>query len=321
MNNVSFTFLLFGIAYPFAFACSLAEGVILSRHSSFDWRAFRISLLDLALRTLVQAVIRVTVASPFIYLAWKFRLADLRPDSPWSVALLFLGLEFLYYWYHRAEHRIHWFWCNHAVHHSPTALNLSASYRIGFLGQVSGRDLFFVPLIWLGFEPIVVLQALALNLLYQFWLHNTWTPKLGFLEYVLNTPSAHRVHHAINDEYVDRNFGGVLIIFDRLFGTYAEESITNPCVFGLIGRSPGHNYVDIQFGEWKWLWAKVRQRPGLGATLKAVFGPPEAGHEVSTSPLAASTFQSEAVDQPLAPRDASMASCCDEATEPGSNGG
>ena len=118
-----------------------------------------------------------------------------------------------------------WFWCN-AVHHSANELNLSAAYRIGILSRASGSAAFYVPLVWLGFEPKVVFAMLSLNLLYQFWIHATWIPRLGWLEYVLNTPSAHRVHHAANLEYLDANYGGVLIVFDRLFGTYRADAKT-----------------------------------------------------------------------------------------------
>ena len=103
-------------------------------------------------------------------------------------------------------------------------------------GALTGSALFFVPLVWLGFDPQLVFATLTLNLLYQFWIHATWIPKLGWLEYVLNTPSAHRVHHAANLEYLDANYGGVLIVFDRLFGTYLDERDDLPCRYGLVIR-------------------------------------------------------------------------------------
>ena len=133
-----------------------------------------------------------------------------------------------------------WFWATHAVHHSPNEFNLGIAYRFGWTGRLAGNAVFFVPMIWLGFPPKAVFAALALNLLYQFWLHTEWVPKLGWLEYVLNTPSHHRVHHASNADYIDRNYGGVLIVFDRLFGTFAAERDDLPCRYGLVTPLVSH---------------------------------------------------------------------------------
>ncbi len=108
-----------------------------------------------------------------------------------------------------------------------------------------------MPLIWLGFEPRVVFEMLSLNLLYQFWIHATWIPRLGWLEYVLNTPSAHRVHHAANLEYLDANYGGVLIVFDRLFGTYRGERDDVPCRYGLVEPMVGYNPLRIELLQWQ----------------------------------------------------------------------
>lgn len=108
------------------------------------------------------------------------------------------------------------------MHHSPNQLTLSSAYRLGWLTKIAGSSI-FTPLVWFGVKPDVVLAVVSIKLLYQFWLYATWIPKLGWLEYVFNTPSAHRVHHASNATYLDANFGGVLIIFDRLFGTYVAE--------------------------------------------------------------------------------------------------
>jgi sterol desaturase/sphingolipid hydroxylase (fatty acid hydroxylase superfamily) len=180
--------------------------------------------------------------------------------------LLFLGQEFCYYWFHRCSHRVRWLWVSHAVHHSPNQLNLSAAYRFGWTGRLSGTAMFFVPLVWLGFPPPVVFATLSLNLLYQFWLHVDWIPKLGPLELVFNTPSHHRVHHAANAEYLDANYGGVLIIFDRLFGTLRLERDETPCRYGLVEPLRSNNPVWIAFHEWialvRDLWAMRNWRDG-----------------------------------------------------------
>ena len=126
----------------------------------------------------------------------------------------------------------------------------------------------------LGFEPTTVLAALFLNLLYQFWLHADWIPKLGWLEYVLNTPSSHRVHHARNPEYLDANYGGVLIVFDRLFGTYIEERAKVPCDYGLVSRVTTHNPIRINFEPWIGLAKDLASARSLGDAWMFVFGPP-----------------------------------------------
>ena len=167
-----------------------------------------------------------------------------------------------------------WFWCNHAVHHSPNELNLSAAYRIGILSRASGSAVFYVPLIWVGFDPKVVFAMLSLNLLYQFWIHATWIPKLGWLEYVLNTPSAHRVHHAANLEYLDANYGGVLIVFDRLFGTYRAERDDVPCRYGLVVPMTGYNILRIELHQWRALARDLLAARSLRAIVGHLAMPP-----------------------------------------------
>jgi hypothetical protein len=131
-----------------------------------------------------------------------------------------------------------------------------------------------VPLVWLGFDPVPVLIANTLNLLYQFWLHTEWVPKLGWLEYVLNTPSHHRVHHAANPEYLDRNYGGVFIIFDRIFGTFVAERDDLPCRYGLVKPLRSNNPVVIGFHEWIALASDLRRARSWRDRWSHLFGPP-----------------------------------------------
>ena len=242
-------FLLF-VALPGVVGLSLLEAIVLAWLRSYDWRASAVSFLDLALRITVQIFLPLSIAAPVIALVYRHRIGAIALDGWTAIALLFIGQEFCYYWFHRAAHRVRWFWCNHAVHHSANELNLAAAYRIGFLSRATGSSIFYVPLIWIGFEPRVVFEMLSLNLLYQFWIHATWIPKLGWLEYVLNTPSAHRVHHAANLEYLDANYGGVLIVFDRLFGTYRAERDDVPCRYGLVEPMTGYNPLRIELAQW-----------------------------------------------------------------------
>ncbi|MEO6895877.1 MAG: sterol desaturase family protein [Caldimonas sp.] len=260
-------FLLF-VALPGVVAASLLEAIVLARLRSYDWRAGAVSLFDLAARIGVQIFLPLSIATPVIALVYRHRIGAIALDGGVALLVLFVGQELCYYWFHRAAHRVRWFWCNHAVHHSPNELNLSAAYRIGFLSRATGSSIFYVPLVWVGFEPRVVFTMLSLNLLYQFWIHAAWIPKLGWLEYVLNTPSAHRVHHAANLEYLDANYGGVLIVFDRLFGTYRAERDDVPCRYGLVEPMTGYNPVRIELAQWQKLGRDL-----LGArSLRAVAG-------------------------------------------------
>lgn len=265
----------FIIVLPFVLVCALVEGVWMTRRKpgSFDWKAWGCSLGDLAGRYVMLAIV-YALGSPLLAFVYTHRLFDLAPDSGATYLLLFVSLEFFYYWYHRGAHTIRWFWMNHSVHHSPNQLVLSAAYRLGWLGKLSGNMIFFAPMVFLGFEPRIVLAALSLNLMYQFWIHATWIPKLGWLEYVLNTPSAHRVHHARNPDYLDANYGGVLIVFDRLFGTYIEEREDVPCEYGLVTPVRTYNPIAINFMPWVGLAKDLLSAHTLREAWLYLFGPP-----------------------------------------------
>jgi sterol desaturase/sphingolipid hydroxylase (fatty acid hydroxylase superfamily) len=266
-------FLLF-VAAPTVLVLSVAEALVLSRIQRYDWRGFWVSMFDYVLRIAIALFIPFTLASPLIAWTVQHRLTHLELDNAGSMLLLFFALEFFYYWLHRAAHRVRWFWGNHAVHHSPNQLNLAASLRIGALGKLTGNVVFLLPLVWIGFDFRLVVTALTLNLLYQFWIHATWIPKLGWLEYVLNTPSSHRVHHAANLEYLDGNYGGVLIIFDRLFGTYIAERDDIPCSYGLVEPMSSYNPVYVEFAQWISLARDLAKARSLRAVLGYVFKPP-----------------------------------------------
>jgi sterol desaturase/sphingolipid hydroxylase (fatty acid hydroxylase superfamily) len=272
MNSLD-KFLLF-VALPAVVVASLIEATVLARKQSYDWRASAVSFFDLVARVGIQIFLPLSIATPLIVLAFRHRLATIPLDGVTALVALFIGQEFCYYWFHRAAHRVRWFWCNHAVHHSPNELNLSAAYRIGMLSRLTGSSVFYVPLVWFGFPPKVVFEVLSLNLLYQFWIHATWIPKLGWLEWVLNTPSAHRVHHAANLEYLDANYGGVLIVFDRLFGTYRAERDDVPCRYGLVTPLRSYNPLKIEFHQWAGLARDLARARSPRAVLGHLLMPP-----------------------------------------------
>ena len=199
------------------------------------------------------------------------RLFDIPMGEPAAWCALFVGVEASYYLHHLAMHKLRWLWATHAVHHSATRLNLSAAVRISWFGPVTGGVVFYLPLVLLGFPPLAVLSMLAINLFYQLFLHTAWAPGLGPLEWVLNTPRHHHVHHASNAGCLDRNFGGILILFDRAFGTFAEAPAGEKLRFGLVGTSaPTRNPMTILLREWVRLLADLRGRKGIGGKLRVL---------------------------------------------------
>jgi len=257
---------------------SLAEAMVLAVRSSwrgYDWKAASVSIADFLVREYpLRWLLPLAFWSDAMGWFWRHRLWTL-PMNHWSGWLAcFVGQEFCYYWYHRAAHRTRWFWCTHAVHHSPNQLNLSAAYRIGWTGRLTGSLLFFVLAPLFGMPPQIVLMLLSLNLLYQFWLHVTWIPRLGPLEWILNTPSAHRVHHASNLDYLDGNYGGVLIVFDRLFGTYIAEKRGVQCRFGLVQPMMTHNLLTIEFEHWRAFLRDLLSARSIGEACGYAINPP-----------------------------------------------
>ena len=263
------------ILLPIVLTVALIEGLWLSRkrQQRYDWKEWATSLGDVTVRRLL-ALVPYSLAAPVFDWAYDHRLFTLSPASVGGALLLFVSLEFFYYWFHRTSHTVRWFWNTHSVHHSPNHFTLAAAYRLGWLGKFIGATIFFTPMALLGFEPATILVALHLNLLYQFWIHAEWIPKLGWLEYVLNTPSAHRVHHASNPEYLDANYGGVLIVFDRLFGSYIAERDDLPCRYGLVTPVTTYNPVRINFQPWIGMVKDLASARSLGEAWMFLFGPP-----------------------------------------------
>ena len=201
----------------------------------------------------------------------------------WAWVLLFFGDEFSYYWFHRASHECRLLWASHVVHHSSERYNLSTALRQTWTGSF----LSFVFWLWLpivGFAPVMIMTMKAVSLLYQFWIHTELVRSLGPLEAVLNTPSHHRVHHGSNPRYIDRNHGGTLIIWDKLFGTFEPENPADPVRFGLTKNIETYNPVRIAFHEWVDLFRDAWRAPGWTNKLRYVFGNPGWRHEPGSGP-------------------------------------
>jgi len=203
-------------------------------------------------------------------LAYQFRIFDIGYVL-WAWVLLFFLEDLTYYVFHRISHESRFFWASHVVHHSSEKYNLGTALRQTWTGPFIG----FVFWLWLpllGFPPAMVMTMQAVSLIYQFWIHTETVRHLGPLEWVFNTPSHHRVHHASNVEYLDRNHAGVLIIWDRLFGTFVPE--TAKPVYGLTKNIHTYNPVRIAFHEWADLWRDVRAAKTWPDRLRYILKPP-----------------------------------------------
>ena len=191
----------------------------------------------------------------------------------WAWVLVFFADDFSYYWFHRTSHECRFFWASHVVHHSSQHYNLSTALRQTWTGGFSS----FVFWLWmplLGFQPIMIFTMQAISLLYQFWIHTELVKHTGIFESVMNTPSHHRVHHATNPQYIDRNHAGILIIWDRLFGSFEPEQ--EACVYGLTANIGTFNPFRIAFHEWIDIGKDLRSARTWRDRMIAVFGNPGA---------------------------------------------
>ncbi|MBC2670848.1 sterol desaturase family protein [Novosphingobium piscinae] len=199
----------------------------------------------------------------------------------WVWAACFVLDDLAYYLWHRTAHRVRWFWAAHVNHHSSQHYNLSTALRQPWTGFLSASFAFRLPLVLLGFPPAMVLTCGAFNLIYQFWIHTTAIGRLPrWIEAVFNTPSHHRVHHGIHPLYLDRNYAGVLIVWDRLFGTFQPERDDLRIHYGLVHQLGSFNLLRAAFHEWLGIAADLWRAPWR-AKLGYLFGPPGWSHDGS----------------------------------------
>jgi sterol desaturase/sphingolipid hydroxylase (fatty acid hydroxylase superfamily) len=221
--------------------------------------------------TLMQLVMRGVSLAALVY-ASQFALFEIE-NSWWTVALCYLAVDFIFYWHHRIIHEVRVGWAAHIVHHSSTHYNLGGTALRQSIFEAIYEPWFYLPLVILGFEPIMVLIALQLNLAYMFWPHTQRIHKLHpWIEWLFVTPAHHRVHHACNLNYLDKNYSGTFIIWDRLFGTFAEE--TEAPTFGVLTPIESDNPAVVTFTSWRHLFQDLKTAPNLAAVLGYLFLPP-----------------------------------------------
>ncbi|WP_293861626.1 sterol desaturase family protein [Sphingomonas sp. SCN 67-18] len=200
----------------------------------------------------------------------------------WAWPLCFLLDDLAYYAFHRSAHRVRWFWASHVIHHSSQHYNLSTALRQTWTGFISLSFAFRLPLFLIGFPPEMVFFCGGLNLIYQFWIHTEVIGRCpAWFEAVMNTPSHHRVHHATNPRYLDRNYAGVFIIWDRMFGSFEPERDDDRPRYGIVKNLGSFNLLWAAFHEWVGIARDLWRAPGVRARLGYMFGPPGWSHDGS----------------------------------------
>jgi len=271
--------LLMLVALPLTLILAAAEWIHFRHSDTFEARD--------SLASVIMGAGYILLAEGFVVIAlvypayeWLYRFRVFTQDvTPASILALFLLVDFCFYLFHLAAHRIRFLWGVHEVHHASEHFNYTVAFRQSVLYAIVGVYLFFIPPVLLGFSPGSVLLMLSANLIFQIFVHTQWFDRFPrALEWLFNTPSNHRVHHGRNPRYVDRNMGGVLMIWDHLFDTYAKESPDEPPEYGVVslaGKSPGFNPLTLTFREYLRMFNDIARPGPLGLRLKHLWGPPE----------------------------------------------
>ena len=229
---------------------------------------------------LVGFVTKAIIFGLFTFL-YKYRLFELNDAKWWFWILLFFEDDFSYYWFHRISHHVNYFWASHVVHHSSQHYNLAAALRQTWTGNATGAFLFWAWMPFVGFQPIWILFMQQISLIYQFWIHTETVDKMPhWFEFIFNTPSHHRVHHGSDLKYLDKNHAGILIIWDRFFGSFKNEE-ERPR-YGLTRNIESHNPATVAFKTWADLFKKAFAAHSLKKGIYYFLKPPGWSHDGST---------------------------------------
>ena len=238
------------IAIPFFLITFTAEwwavkaGKAKGRYETKD----ALTSLAMGLGSVVADTLFAFVGAWMLMLFWPYRLFDV-PVTWWSFLLVFVGYDLIYYFKHRAAHVVRWWWIEHHTHHSSTHYNLTTALRQPWFGPLTGLVIIAFPLVLLGFHPAFIALSAGVNLVYQYWIHTETIGRMpGWFEAVMNTPSHHRVHHATNPRYLDANYAGVFIIWDRMFGTFVPELDSDKPIYGTVKPLTTHNPFVVAYG-------------------------------------------------------------------------
>lgn len=257
---------------------TVIEGIFIVRQQgSYPWKNASVSLCMTAGHLITQAAVKGIVYGVFAAAVYQVRLTTIPVslhDWP-SLVVLFVLVDLAFYVEHRCSHRIRFLWASHSVHHSSEKMLATTAFRLAWTPILSGLFLFYLPIVWIGYDPVWVYGMVSASLFYQFFVHTELVPRVGWLEWFINTPSAHRVHHASNPEYIDKNYGGVLMIWDHLFGTYQAERPDIAIRYGLVHqRSKPNNPFNVAYEGIVEMAKSVVQARSWRERAVRLFGPP-----------------------------------------------
>ncbi len=261
----------------------VAKGKIKGHYERKD----TLTSMALGFGNLLSDILMGAISLGILMWVWQFRLFDLGTSLP-VILLCLLAQDLLYYGKHRAAHRIRWFWSAHVVHHSSQNYNLATALRQPWNNHMTGFVLLTSPLIILGFHPVLVGFVSGINLIYQYWVHTEAIDKMPkWYEAIMNTPSHHRVHHGTNPQYLDANYAGIFIIWDKIFGTFVPEDADHPVTYGLVKNYETFNPIKVAFLECIAVFKDVFQKgsrqtgPNLRQRIKYLIAPPGYSHDGS----------------------------------------
>lgn len=223
----------------------------------------------------IAGALSATFIVTMSYWVWdNFRLFDWG-YAWWVFVVAFILDDLAYYWIHRMGHRMRWMWAAHVIHHSSQHYNLSTALRQTWTGSLTPGILFRWPIFLLGIDPSVVFFVAGINLIYQFWIHTEAIDKCPrWFEYIFNTPSHHRVHHANNPKYLDSNYAGVFIVWDRMFNSFVPEDKEEACRYGLVSDLGTFNPLRVAFHEWVGIFKDMWGAKGIRNKFMFLIAPP-----------------------------------------------
>jgi sterol desaturase/sphingolipid hydroxylase (fatty acid hydroxylase superfamily) len=254
------------------------EGVLIfQQQGTYPWKNAGVSVCITVGHVISQALVHGLIFGIIAAGVYSIRLTTIPVsfENWWPLIPLFLLVDFAFYTEHRCSHRVRLLWASHSVHHSSEKMLATTAFRLPWTPILSGLVFFYLPIVWIGYEPVWVYGMVSANLSYQFFVHTELVPHVRWPEWLINTPSAHRVHHASNREYLDKNFGGVLLIWDHLLDTYQPGQRDVAIRYGLThDRSSPNNPFVVAYEE-LWLTLKAVLRTGtLRERFARLMGPP-----------------------------------------------
>ena len=208
-----------------------------------------VTSLSMGVGSVIVDSLLASIGVWLLMLFWPYRLFNI-PETWWSLLIVFVAYDLIYYWKHRFAHIIRFWWAEHHTHHSSEHYNLTTALRQPWFGPMTGQIIMSAPLVLLGFHPAFIAISAGVNLVYQYWIHTEAIGRMpGWFEAVMNTPSHHRVHHATNPRYLDANFAGVFIIWDKMFGSFVPELDHDKPVYGTVKPINTFNPIRVAYGE------------------------------------------------------------------------